>query len=394
MPAASTLQTFSPQFNTLGQNKIADATTQGDQTIAQSAGSGGCGAGSILGGIGSLAKGIGSIFGFLAEGGAVGAQIPTPKDPRIALVEGYLTGALHQRDFGGSPNTLAQAASQVRDHLAKMCGGGPVGMASGGTIDPSQLASQAISSALGLNQSQPTPSLANPEAAPNVQNSPLAEKTVSPAAQPNAPANYVPQQQQQQAQAQPDQSQQSPVANIGANQNPSMCNPQGLQQCAPSPQQQYLTQSFAAGACTPQPATQAAKGGFMEKMAAGGCAAQQNLKPGQAFQGDGSVNGPGGPTDDVIPAKLSNGEFVMSAAATQYWGVDELAKMNDKGKQGFMSRVQQVDNNQQQGPGANAAPQLPAQGCQPMVASGGPMMKQQPTKGTMRPRGNNAFMGI
>jgi hypothetical protein len=42
----------------------------------------------------------------------------------------------------------------------------------------------------------------------------------------------------------------------------------------------------------------------------------------------GYVSGPGGPKSDMIPAMLSNGEFVMNAAATRHWGADRLHAMN------------------------------------------------------------------
>jgi hypothetical protein len=40
----------------------------------------------------------------------------------------------------------------------------------------------------------------------------------------------------------------------------------------------------------------------------------------EGFASGGFVSGPGGPTDDAIPAYLSNGEFVQPADATQYYG--------------------------------------------------------------------------
>lgn len=43
----------------------------------------------------------------------------------------------------------------------------------------------------------------------------------------------------------------------------------------------------------------------------------------------GGVNGPGGPTDDMIPAMLSAGEFVMRAKAVDHYGAGTLAAMND-----------------------------------------------------------------
>lgn len=430
----NTLQQFSGQYNLLGQKAIACATAKGDQQIAQAAqnnanSGGGC-AGGIFGGI---AKGIGAIFSFLSEGGpvgmATGGQVSPEKpnvDPRVAAVEGYLTGALHQRDYGGTPDTLAAAAQQVRDHLARMCSGGPVGMAGGGqlplasggdatnpqgNLDPSQLAQQTISQALGINQVAPAA----------VQQSPQIAK---PAA---VQTNTSPQTASTAAQQVPDQQAQAPVdpgsASAPQQGNPQTpgCNPNGLQACAPPPQVQYLSKAFEAGnTCSPTGAASGgpidrsakscvpdrgasscmgrAKGGYMEKFADGGESGGAPLKPGQDFQGDGSVKGPGGPTDDLIPAKLSNGEFVMSSAATQYWGVDKLAKMNDQGKQGFMQRVQQVDSNQMNcmPPGAQAqapqdlSPSLPINQCVPQAAGGGRISKPN----TMKPRGNNSYMGL
>lgn len=46
------------------------------------------------------------------------------------------------------------------------------------------------------------------------------------------------------------------------------------------------------------------------------------------YAAGGRVRGPGGPKSDLIPAMLSNGEFVMSAAATQRIGADRLMAMN------------------------------------------------------------------
>src|SRR5580765_3739993 len=50
-----------------------------------------------------------------------------------------------------------------------------------------------------------------------------------------------------------------------------------------------------------------------------------------AFATGGMVRGPGGPTSDSILARLSNGEFVMSAGAVQRWGAGLLASMNGGG---------------------------------------------------------------
>ncbi|QDF15390.1 tape measure protein [Gordonia phage Mollymur] len=46
------------------------------------------------------------------------------------------------------------------------------------------------------------------------------------------------------------------------------------------------------------------------------------------FATGGYVTGPGGPTDDKIPAMLSNGEFVLNARATRAAGIDNLRRFN------------------------------------------------------------------
>lgn len=48
----------------------------------------------------------------------------------------------------------------------------------------------------------------------------------------------------------------------------------------------------------------------------------------QAFDGGGSVMGPGGPMSDVIHAMLSNGEFVMRAAAVKKYGPNFMNLLN------------------------------------------------------------------
>lgn len=48
----------------------------------------------------------------------------------------------------------------------------------------------------------------------------------------------------------------------------------------------------------------------------------------QAFDGGGSVMGPGGPMSDVIHAMLSNGEFVMRAAAVKKYGTNFMSLLN------------------------------------------------------------------
>jgi hypothetical protein len=45
----------------------------------------------------------------------------------------------------------------------------------------------------------------------------------------------------------------------------------------------------------------------------------------------GDVDGPGGPTDDAIPARLSDGEYVLNAEAVKLLGVDTLSRLNQIG---------------------------------------------------------------
>jgi hypothetical protein len=52
---------------------------------------------------------------------------------------------------------------------------------------------------------------------------------------------------------------------------------------------------------------------------------------GKALPGNadgGHIRGPGGPRDDVIPAMLSNGEYVVKASAVSHYGVDTLHAIN------------------------------------------------------------------
>ena len=58
------------------------------------------------------------------------------------------------------------------------------------------------------------------------------------------------------------------------------------------------------------------------------------------FQVGGPVQGPGGPTEDAIPAWLSNGEHVQNATSTQLAGVDVLDQINQIG---LMVREGQLD---------------------------------------------------
>lgn len=60
----------------------------------------------------------------------------------------------------------------------------------------------------------------------------------------------------------------------------------------------------------------------IDRMAAGGMAVNPE---------GGKVSGPGGPKDDMVPAYLSPGEFVMPVGAVKKYGLDRLEKMRQDG---------------------------------------------------------------
>lgn len=64
--------------------------------------------------------------------------------------------------------------------------------------------------------------------------------------------------------------------------------------------------------------------------AAGWWADGGEVEPGAVGQ-TGDVSGPGGPKDDLIPAMLSDGEFVMPVGAVKKFGLDKLEKMRQAG---------------------------------------------------------------
>lgn len=47
---------------------------------------------------------------------------------------------------------------------------------------------------------------------------------------------------------------------------------------------------------------------------------------------DGYVEGEGGPKEDMVPARLSDGEFVISAEAVDVIGLDKLEKLHEEAK--------------------------------------------------------------
>lgn len=60
----------------------------------------------------------------------------------------------------------------------------------------------------------------------------------------------------------------------------------------------------------------------IDRMAAGGMAMNPE---------GGEVTGPGGPKDDMVPAYLSPGEFVMPVGAVQKFGLDRMERMRQQG---------------------------------------------------------------
>jgi hypothetical protein len=63
----------------------------------------------------------------------------------------------------------------------------------------------------------------------------------------------------------------------------------------------------------------------------------------QEFAGSGPVEGPGSGVSDSIPARLSDGEFVFTAKATEEIGADELMRMM-KDAEASADKRQQVAN--------------------------------------------------
>lgn len=396
------------------------------QTVVNS--SGGSSSSGIAGGLfGGIGKAIGGIFGDLfskggvvhsgnvqvneaAQGGlmhkdrreayAEGGQVPQDDPLERALATGYLVGALHQGKYGGTHNTLIPAAKEIRTRLA---GGGPLPMMPASPITaaknsydiskekndytggPNQFEyniSQRLRDELkqkglkgfaagGTTMPQKTSTSGGANA--------VSSSTVSPAVVPNYSYDDL-------------------MSYFGANN-------EGPYESSTVENGNSIAPQSAAGSS--MPTSNPTTGNYISSTrgyASGGPdippQAGQNqppLAPGQQFQGDGSVKGPGGPQDDAIPAKLSNGEFVMSAPATQFFGVDKLNKMNEQGKQGFMQAVQQVQQNQQpQGPNGQ-----PVAAPKPMALAQGPGTAQPPqqpsqgakTGGVIRAKGRG-YMGL
>jgi hypothetical protein len=69
---------------------------------------------------------------------------------------------------------------------------------------------------------------------------------------------------------------------------------------------------------------------MMAMLADGGQAHPYSAHPRNGIHG-GAVHGKGGPKDDLIPAMLSNGEFVMPVGVVKKYGLDKLEKMRQEG---------------------------------------------------------------
>ena len=69
------------------------------------------------------------------------------------------------------------------------------------------------------------------------------------------------------------------------------------------------------------------------------------------FTEDGKVSGPGTGTSDSIPARLSDGEFVVTAKAVKQIGVDKLRKMMEKAEKEYDNAMYQQEAKQMEDTG-------------------------------------------
>lgn len=122
-----------------------------------------------------------------------------------------------------------------------------------------------------------------------------------------------------------------------------------------------LTASFAAGATTLATAIAAAS----SASGASGAFSAGLKGLGMGFADGGHVTGPGTKTSDSIMARLSNGEFVMKAAAVDKWGVSFLHAINQGVLPGF------ADGGLVSAPRFNT-PKLPSSSALPDAQGSGP----------------------
>ncbi len=302
-----------------------------------------------LGGIGDIiSKGIGFLGGLFAKGGPVKTT-----DPHSAGI-GFLVGSLHQHKYGGDPAHLQDAINEAKSIvMGNGSGEQQPKMAQGGEVQSPGI-NAAISQAMGLSDPSQTPShsaqmtLQNPSAGMDqpFQGSPLGSPT-------NAPNPGAVTQMEQ--------------GSVGGNlQDRNILNMLQGQSQGQSGLYSNGTQEQKVG----KPAMK--KGGYMDETNMPIAQPSMYAKGGEAFQGDGSVKGPGTATSDSIDAKLSNGEFVFSQPAVQFFGVDKLTKMNEQGKQGFMESMAQVQQNQMNSPQGDPGQQQQAAPSAPSMAMPAP----------------------
>lgn len=409
IPATTPIQ-YPGQFlnnKDLGSS-VGNAVGQAIQSNSSGSG-GGIGIGSFLGPIASIIGGLFADGGFVGDGKngfAAGGQVGSDAHKKVALATGYLTGALHQQKYGGDPSKLADAAAEIKQMLMDKVGGGQPqqGFDEGGPVPHETIPDQIYSKMKNRGN-------ADPQGRPEQWNQYLNQKedrTKGFAGGGDVQASqgddsmYVQQallqslgmgQNQQQSQDQADQSQvTNPTPDLSSNMQNNLnaeINRQPKGYAAGGPPQ---------GMMAPPPDLQG-QGAPMQQPPGNTTGSNQGpppLQPGQEFQGDGSVKGPGGPQSDSIPAKLSNGEFVMSAPATQFIGVDKLNQMNEKGKQGFMQALGQVQQNQQQPPqGGPGGPQMPPGAQQPPQPQAPPQQPPMASGGIARKKGYmDGFAGM
>lgn len=294
-----------------------------------------------------------------ADGGVTMDSIEPPaKDPvHDAMTIGYLTGAYHQKEFGGDPTKLPDAAAFIKNILDQ----GPRDSGISSIEPPTKgYGSRRPKGDDGMINRTQERGFADGgsvkyEAEPG-QNQPDTSRALDALLKAMSTDNSNTMQGQSQV----------PDLPMGTT-NEQMTNPDN---------KMNAPQGYAGGG-PPMPMMPPPQGQMSDPSAGGG--EQPPLQPGQTFQGDGSVKGPGGPQDDVIPAKLSNGEFVFAQPAVQFFGVDKLVKMNEQGKQGFMQAMG-AHHGAANGPqGAPGASPIPPPGAPPMgMPSGGSPPPQPP----------------
>lgn len=91
------------------------------------------------------------------------------------------------------------------------------------------------------------------------------------------------------------------------------------------------------------------------------------------FAEGGEVDGPGGPKDDLIPAMLSDGEYIMPAEAVKFFGLDKLNKMKEKAREEMMGMKTGSGGAEEKRSGVSPPPLVPSSPLPLMMAEGGPV---------------------